>query len=257
MFFVLHFYKVILMSAVMSTEVQKLAIDAKPRFWKKAGRFLLRAVLLLVALGIVAHLVYKYSGSRRWELVAEQNGMKLYSMKVPGQNIKKFMAEFKLKASPTAITAFLQDQNPEIDLGFYGGRVIEDHGPQMMVTTWKGSFPRPFKDRDFVGRFIFTQDPKTKEVTYMLQALPDFVPPEDCCVRMPRMDNTWQITPRNNGMSDVRWVIDMDVGGFMPYFLINQVNPEMMTFFASKMQSYVDRPKYLEAKIDWISELPH
>lgn len=232
-----------------------MAVDAVPIRRRKVWKWLLGMVLLLAAVGGVAQLAYTYSGSSKWEFVTEEKGVKVYAMKVPGVNNKKFKAVYTLNTSLNAVVAFMQDNDSDLDIAFDRAVEIERHGPQMMVTTWRSGFPAPLSDRDFVVRHVFTQDPANKEISYTLQSLPDQLPPNKCCVRVPRMDNSWLLMPKAGGKVEISWFIDMDVGGFMPYFMINQAHPEIMVDFASKMQGYVDRPKYVKAKQDWITEL--
>jgi hypothetical protein len=234
---------------------EALAIEASPVRRRKVWKWLLGIFLVLVAAGSAAQLTYTYSGSRQWEFVTESNGVKVYSQKIPGVNNKKFLAIYTLKASLGSVVAFMQDSDSDLDIDFDKSVELERRGPQMMVTTWRSGFPNPLSDRDFVVRHVFTQNPLNKEISYTLQSLPDLIPKNSCCVRVPRMDNSWLLMPKAGGQVEIRWFIDMDVGGFMPYFMINEAHPEIMVDFASKMQGYVSRAKYANAKQDWISEL--
>lgn len=234
---------------------EAMAVDAVPIRRRKVWKWLLGLVLVLVAAGGIAQLSYTYSGSREWELVTEEKGVKVYSMKVPGVNNKQFKAVYTLDTSLNAVVAFMQDNDSDIDIAFDRAKEVRRHGPQMLVTTWRSAFPAPLSDRDFVVRHVFTQDPVNKEISYTLQSLPTLLPPDDCCVRVPRMDNSWLLMPKPGGKVEITWFIDMDVGGFMPYFMINEAHPEIMVDFASKMQGYVARAKYVNSKQDWISEL--
>lgn len=238
----------------MSTLAEDTAGKPAPTWRKKLLKYMLGLIMLLVVVAIVAHLIHRSSGSGKWELVRDKKGVKVYAMKIPGQNLKKYLAVFRVKAKLSSIMGFMQDNNSDIDAGFVNPREIGRHGPQMMLTTWRSIFPAPFQDRDFVVRHTYTQDPVSKEVFYTLQALPNLLPVDDCCVRVPVMNNDWQITPLKNGEVEIRWLIDMDVGGFMPYFLVNQIHPGFMTGFGSKMEGYFNRPKYANAKYDWLVE---
>lgn len=236
----------------MSTLVEEKVV--KPTWRRRLLKYFLGLVVLLVLAAIVAHLVHRASGNREWELVRDKKGVKVYAMKVPGQNLKKFLAVFRVKAKLSSIVGFMQDNESEIDVGFEKAREIERHGSQMNLTTWRSVFPRPYYDRDFVVRHTFTQNPANKEVFYAIQALPDRLPIDSCCVRVPMMNNDWQITPLPNGEVEIRWVIDMDIGGVMPYFMINEIHPKIMTSFGSKLQGYFNRPKYANMKYDWLVE---
>lgn len=221
----------------------------------KVGKFLLGLLVVAAVLGLVAHLIYKYSGSRQWEYMGEKNGVKLYSMKIPGETLKLYKAVYHVQATLSTVVAFMQDNDSELDIEFYRARELERHGPQMLVTTWRSAFPFPLSDRDFVIRHTFTQDPANKEIAYTLQSLTQLIPEDPCCVRVPRMDNSWYIMPKgNNNDVEITWIIDMEVGGFMPYFMVNISQPRVMTEFATHMRDYVKRPKY-QVKLDWVKEL--
>ncbi|QYF93476.1 hypothetical protein KY495_22895 [Massilia sp. PAMC28688] len=240
---------------IVRNEVDTAAPAVKAPSWRrKLWRAFLGLLALVLVTAIVAHFAFKHSGNRQWEFVTEDKGVKVYAMKVPGNSLKHFKAVFRVKSTLSRVTAFMQDNDSELDVDFYKAVELQRHGPQMMITTWRSGFPAPFKDRDFVVRHTFTQNPVNKEVTYALQSLPDLIPPESCCVRVPRMDNAWQIIPLKNGEIEIHWLIDMDIGGFMPYFMINNVHPEIMTDFGSKLQGYFDRAIYANVKYDWIVE---
>lgn len=244
------------MSAVLKQAGETAAQPLKPAStWRRTlKRVCLGALALLALTGIVAHLGFVYSGNSKWELVSDSKGVKVYGMKIPGQSLKQFKAEFQVTASLNAITAFLQDYAAKTDVDFYDGKLLARENPQMYLTTWKSGFPAPFSDRDFVIRSIFTQDPVTKNISYVLQAVPDFLPSNGCCVRSRRVDNNWLLSPQKDGVVAVRWNIDMEMGGMLPYFIANQAHPEMLAFLGTKMQSYVMRDKYANVKANWITE---
>lgn len=222
---------------------------------RKLGKIVLGILVVAAVLGLVAHLIYKYSGSRKWEYMGDKNGVKMYSMKIPGETLKVYKAVYHVQATLSTVVAFMQDNDSELDIEFYRARELERHGPQMLVTTWRSAFPFPLSDRDFVIRHTFTQDPANKEIAYTLQSLTQLIPEDPCCVRVPRMDNSWYIMPKgNNNDVEITWIIDMEVGGFMPYFMVNVSQPRVMTAFANDMREYVKRPKY-QVKLDWVKEL--
>lgn len=238
----------------MDAMVGQVTEPAKRKWYRTALKYVGYGLGIILICLVVAQLTFTYSGNRQWELVSDKQGIKVYSMKVPGQDLRKFKAVFTVKASLSTIVAFMQDNDSELDIDFYGARELDRHGPQAMVTQWKSKLPSPFKPRDFVVRHMFVQDPGTKEILYTLQSQPDAIPPESCCVRVPVMNNDWEIVPKGNGNVEIRWFIDMDVGGAMPYFLMNWLHPQVMTDFGSDLQGYLNRPKYTNAKLNWVVE---
>lgn len=228
----------------------------KPRWtwWRKALRGLLVLLLALALAAAVAHVAFKYSGDGQWEYLTERKGVTVYARKVPGKTLKEFRAVFRVNATLSSIISFMQDDESDLDVDFYAVKVIELINPQDKISYFRSGFPKPIQDRDFVVRHTFAQEPATKAINYVLRAVPDRIPVESCCIRVPRMDNNWRFTPLKNHDVEIDWVIDMDVGGLMPYFMINQAHPEIMVDFGSSLQAIFRRPKYVNAKLDWITE---
>jgi START domain len=240
--------------SIETVELPQPPKSVKSILLKRLLKWSVILLLVLTSIIFIAHVFFMYSGNRKWELISNKQGVNVYSMKVSGDNLKKFKAIFRVKATLSTIIAFMQDNDSDLDIDFYDARELEKIGPQEMVTQWKSKLPSPFKPRDFVVRHMFAQDPERKTIIYTLQSLPNRIPLESCCVRVPRMDNDWVIIPQNDGTVEIQWFIDMDVGGMMPYFLMNSLHPDIMTDFASHLQGYLNRPKYRNAKIAWISE---
>ena len=242
------------MEAVSET-VNQAPVTRPMRTWpRKVGKGLLYGLLALLLVAGLAHVAYMYSGDSKWAFLTEQKGVRVSSMKVPGSTLKKFRAVFRVKATLSTIVMFMQDDESDLDVDFTNVKVLQYVNPQNKVSYFRSGFPKPIQDRDFSVRHTFVQDPLTRHIDYTLKAEPDMLPPEPCCIRVPRMDNTWRLTPLKNGEVEIDWVIDMDVGGLMPYFMINQAHPEIMVDFGSSLQAIFNRPKYANAKLDWIVE---
>lgn len=230
------------------------ASEHKPK--GRVKRFLLGGMLVLVAVAIVAHLTWRYSGSNQWQKIGERHGVTFFSMKSPGANIKKFKAVWKIRSKLSRFVMFALEDDSDIEAGFYDQRDIERHGDQLSWTKWKQRFSPYMQPREFVIKNQFSQDPNTKAVFYSVTATPDKIPPDDCCVRIARMTNTWRLEPLNNkGDIAVEWFVNMDIGGAVPYFVQNVVQPEGMRHFAPTVQRLLDREIYKNAKYDWIQEV--
>jgi hypothetical protein len=106
--------------------------------------------------------------------------------------------------------------------------------------------------RDYAVKHVFRQDANTKEVLYTLTAKPYMVPEEKCCVRVLKMDNSWRLTPLGKDEIEVHWIIDMNIGGWAPYFMVNKWFPWEMMNFGPSLQEIVERKAYADAKVDWI-----
>ncbi|MGZ5431286.1 MAG: START domain-containing protein [Thermoanaerobaculia bacterium] len=210
--------------------------------------------MALFILAAVAQLAFTFSGSGQWESLGEKDGIHLYVKKTPGKNIKEYKAVWKIRSTMNRFVAFAKTEDSDLQVGYYDIKDLETPSEQVVISSWKQKFPEPFKPREFVVKNEFTQDPATKTLVFRVTAEPDKAPEDDCCVRVPEMDNSWTVTPLRNGEMRVEWVSDLDMGGFLPYFTLNAFQPGGMRFFAKNVQKYLDQPRYATVKYAWIQE---
>jgi hypothetical protein len=204
-----------------------------------------------VAIALVAHVAYTYSGSGQWEKMGEQDGVTVYAKKMPGANLWTFKTNWKIHSTLSKFAAFASDET--LDLGNLDVREWgHDDKERAAYSAWKSNFPWPFKPREFVIRNEFSQDPETKALLYKVIAAPDAVPPDACCHRVRVMNNTWRLTPVGNGDLEVEWIVDMDIG--IPYVLTNLMQTQVMYWFAPQVQGLLDLDRYKNVKYDWIDD---
>lgn len=244
------------MSVVQETVQTATQIASAPKRRRRVGKILLICASAIVAVALAAQLTFTFSGSGKWQYMwTSRHGVALYSMKVPGDNYEKFKAVWRIKSTLSRTVAFMEDPNStDISVDFYDSYIVGPHTTQAYVTTWKSGFPWPFKPRDFVVRNYMSQDPKTGTVVYTLDAVPNALPRNSCCVRVTYMKNKWLLTPKGNGVIEVQWMIDMTEGGMIPYILTNLGMPGLMAGFAKDVESYANRKKYWDAKYAWLHE---
>jgi hypothetical protein len=201
-------------------------------------------LLSLAAIGLSAHLIWKYSGNSQWELIrVTKKGVKLYARKVPGETVKQFKGVIRVRTTLDTIMAASQD--PSIcDHGCYDSKMLERVSERSQFYAAKFSYPFHFSAREMVFEQRFSLLPQTRTLFVEVIATPEKLPPNACCVRVEKMHNTWQYTPVGNGEIELEYVLNMDDGGFFPYPLANygapifirQVLPEMQATFDKQHQ---------------------
>jgi hypothetical protein len=233
--------------------MQTEAFVAKPkRLVKQVLKVLVLVGVCLAALFFVARLIWRFSGSNQWEFVQEVKGVKIYSLKAPGLDLKQFKGIVRVRSTLASIIKFMQD--PEIcpDVGCHDLKVIERVDDQLQYWSFRYSLPFPFQTREFVTRVQVSQNQQTKEVLMWVAAAPDKTPPHDCCFRVTDMNNTWRLTPLENGQVDIEYVINMNQGGFVPDLFLNVGTPRFMLLILPNLQGFLNREKYRDAKFDFI-----
>jgi hypothetical protein len=202
------------------------------------------------------------SGSNQWELEFEKDGVKVYSLKSPGSSLKKFKGIARANYSLSQLSAsFVEDNHMETCRDWLPGcsdfQSIEPFNSQTMsdVELWKIDLIFPFSPRETLMRGFLYQDKQSKELFAEFIAAPNIIPPNEGCVRVKHMHNTWRYTPLENGEIEIEFVQDMDIGGLLPDFLLNFTGAHgVYTFLHDILPKMMNQEKYLNAKFDFIEE---
>jgi hypothetical protein len=228
---------------------------SKPRSrGRRVLRFFLIAAASLVVLMILTTTVLRYSGSNRWEFVGEKKGVKIYSLKTPGTDSKKFKINFRVRSSLAGLVKLMQDPEACADMGCYESRVVQRVDDHLMYNTFRFKLPSPFLPREFVVRTQVYQNPQTKEVLVDYVSALSKLPPNDCCFRVTDMNNSWRMNPVGDGQVDVEYIVNMNEGGFVPDLLLNAARPRVLFIVVPRLQRILNKEKYKTAKLDFIQE---
>lgn len=229
----------------------------RPRTWvRRFVKIVARVSVTLMALFIVAHFGWRFSGSNKWEFVEERNGVKVYTLKSPGSDLLQVKGIVRVRSTLRGLMSFLMDPKTTTDYGYTEQRTIERVDDWLQYASFRLDLPFPFptRTREFVTRSQIHQDLRTKEVLMIAAAAPEKAPPNDCCFRVTEMNNTWRFTPLENGQIEIEYVNNTNMGGFIPNLLINTWKPKFMVEVLSKLQDLLDKKKSQDAKLDFIKE---
>jgi hypothetical protein len=228
---------------------------AKPRTrLRKVGRGLVIAFVSLLAVYFVARLALRFSGSNQWELIRNENGVKIYTLKQPGNDLKLVKGVVRVRSTLSAAVAWLSDGDTCKESGCHGEKNIEAKEEELQYAYMRFDLPFMFKTRDVVLRIHFDQLPRTKEVWAAYIATPEKEPLHDCCLRITNMSNYWRLTPVGNGIIEMEYVMNMDWGGFFPDPLSNIGRPQFLYSGMKDLQKYVSREKYQNIRYSYIQE---
>jgi hypothetical protein len=226
---------------------------------KKLSERLLKALLIagvsLVALVFVARFIWRSSGSNRWEVSRDQNGVKVYTLKSPGSDLIQVKGIVRVHSTLGGLMKLMLDPTTGDDFGYYEVRTIDRVDDWLEYRSFRLDLPFPFQRREFVVRSQAHQDPRTKEVLLVIAGAPDKAPPNDCCFRVTDMNNAWRFTPVEKGQVEIEYTYNTNVGGSMPDLLLNTRLPKFAVNVLSKLQELLNRKNYQDARLDFIKEL--
>jgi hypothetical protein len=208
----------------------------------------------LVTLLFVARLVWRLSGSNEWELVRDQNGVKIYTLKAPGSDLIQVKGVVRVRSTLAGILSFMIDPATCDDYGCYDSYIVERVDDHLLYSFCRVKLPFLFQPRELVIRSQIHQNAQTKEVLLMNTSAPDKVPPSDCCLRVTDMNNRLRFTPLGNGQVEFEYTMNMDEGGYLPDLLLNIKRPDRVYEVLSGLQKLLDREKFKNAKLHYIQE---
>src|SRR5260370_23964965 len=83
-------------------------VKSKP--WdRRLAKFLFRVSVSIVVLLFFAQLIWRFSGSNQWELVQAKDGIKIYSLKVPGSDLLQLRAIGRINSTLSGVVAWMED----------------------------------------------------------------------------------------------------------------------------------------------------
>lgn len=213
-------------------------------------------VAALVVVGMIAHFVWKSSGSGEWELLHEIDGIKVYTLKEPGRVLEmyKVIGRFKAKLGP--IMKVMRDPAACDEVGCYNSYIIKtEEYPRLVYYTFTYPLPEPFLPREYVVLSEYNQDPVTKEIYVDFKTVDNVLPVTDCCVRVTHMHNKWQFIPKGDDIVEVQFTMDHDPAGNLPYFMVNADMRDMIHTNIPDLQAVLDLPNYKDVSVDYVLEV--
>lgn len=239
----------------MSTDTSTAIDDSGAKTKMGWGKKLLIAFVILVVLLNIWSMVYEAGGSGEWELAIDEGGVKVYTKKEPGNPLIKVKANTKVKSNLSGIAHLIVDPSSCDEGDCYDSKMIErvaTANGYSSYNTFKFDFPPPLQTREYVVRLDLTQNAQTKEVSAKITGTPDKIPLNDCCLRVPYIENIWQIKPLGNGELDVTLTMDFNAGGNMPNWLANVGSSFGTHEFFLTLQTILDKDKFQKAPIDYV-----
>jgi len=174
-----------------------------------------------MAISILITSLYSFaqqSKKEEWHLRKSENGINIYTRRLPGASIDELKTIYTVHASLSSIAAVLLDANsyPEWIYACEEGKILTQVTPTDQYQYQKMDVPAPFTDRDAVIHFTLWQDSVTQIVHTRSLAVPEYIPKKEGIVRLPVFDASYQLIPQANGNVQVIYMLRMDPGGYIP-----------------------------------------
>jgi hypothetical protein len=236
--------------------------QAKASRARRIAHLTVYGLAALIVAVYVANVLWKMSGTNRWELAADRNGVKIYSLKAPGSSLKQFKAVMRARYSLNHLIAgLIENSNIDVCRRFIPAcvdvQVVEPWSSKTMSDTvlWKLRFPAPFSPREVILQSQVAQDEATKKIVVDILAAPNKVARNKGTVRVTHIQNRWTYTPLGNNEVEIEFLQDADMGGLFPDFLQNLAGVSTTyQFIHDQLPALLDNEKLRQTHYDFIKD---
>lgn len=161
-------------------------------------------------------------GQTDCDLKRSQDSIFVYACKVHDSKIKAIRASFMLPTTLSALAAHILNVEAytEWQYNIIKTEVLEVISDLELIYRAEVKAPWPVSNRDLVVRLKITQDPVTRVMTFSIVSVPDYIPPYEGIVRVPKSEGKWVITPVGDRLQ-IDYSFIVDPGGSIPSWLIN------------------------------------
>jgi hypothetical protein len=229
---------------------------------KRILKILLYGISSLIIIITLFYWGWILSGSNKWKLDIDRNGVKIYSLKFPGSRVKNFKANFRVNCTMNQIIAgLIENEHYEEDLadwapGCVAFKVIDPFNTKSMANTvmYEYKILPLFSNKEIIMRSQISIDKQNKIVCTDVMAYPNRIPLNEGRIRISHMHNWWKYTPLENGEFEIDYYQDVSMGGLFFDLLTNFFGAEQNYKYMSEFAKNLNKEKYLKAKYDFVEE---
>ncbi len=191
-----------------------------------------------------------------WEEKQDKDGIKVYTKLMEQSPLKAVKTVCTINTTLTKLTAVLLDINGSSDWVYATKKInlLKQISPSELLYYSEIAIPWPVNNRDFIVLLSVTQDPKTKVVSVIGYNKPTSLPEYKNIVRIQRSFSKWLITPMQNGQVKIEYILEADIGGSVPAWLVNMFAAKGPYETFVKLREQVKKPVYSTAVLPFIKE---
>jgi hypothetical protein len=173
-----------------------------------------------------------------WVLAKEKNGIKVFTRKEAGNDLKSFRATMVIRSTMDRITKLVgnvhnqewwDEDVKKVDVLYFEEN---KHIKYYLIYD----LPWPMSDRDLCVDAKITIDPVTRKREIYATPLANVVPEKPDLVRIKKYWQKWTIIPQDNGMMSLTLEGFVDPAGSVPSWLYNMVMTDAPLKVMSKVK---------------------
>jgi hypothetical protein len=181
----------------------------------------------------------------KWQLVRDQDGIKVYTRRLTSEKFKEVRATFQVKGSEDQLIRLLQNIPIYKDWSYGTKRtfLISRKGRDSLIYYSEIELPWPLSNRDLVVELTFKRDTAARLLHIQAKNLPGIVPPGPRLVRVPFSLAEWNVKVLPNNILDIEYTLRTDPGGALPAWLVNMAATTGPYNSFQKLKALLDNEK--------------
>ncbi|MBS1528258.1 MAG: hypothetical protein JST19_21615 [Bacteroidetes bacterium] len=174
-------------------------------------------LLILIALSSLSH------GQDNWQLVRDDDGIAVYTRRLPSERFKEVKADFELNATEDQLISVLQNISHHKDWSYGTKRtfLISRKNKDTLTYYSEVSLPWPLSNRDLVIQLSFKRDSADHTLRIQAKSVPGILPVNPGLVRVPFSLAQWDVKVLPNKLLQIQYTLSTDPGGAIPAWLVN------------------------------------
>lgn len=156
-------------------------------------------------------------------LELDKDSIRVYTCPRPDSRYKTIRTNFVMEGTLPELAAAILDIEHYADWQYKtaSARVLKKVSDQELFYHTEVDAPVLTSNRDFVIRLTIDPDPMTKGMIVEAVSIPDYMPPLEGVIRVPYSRARWIAIPSGKGKLSIEYVIDIDLGGSVPPWIVN------------------------------------
>ncbi|HVW13928.1 MAG TPA: START domain-containing protein [Mucilaginibacter sp.] len=162
-------------------------------------------------------------GQNSWQLVRDDDGIAVYTRRLPSEKFKEVKANFELNATEDQLISILQNIPHHKDWSYGTKRtfLISRKNKDTLIYYSEVSLPWPLSNRDLVIQLSFKKDTMDHTMRIQAKSIPGILPVNPGLVRVPFSLAQWDVKVLPNKSLQIQYTLSTDPGGAIPAWLVN------------------------------------
>ncbi|PWK17287.1 SRPBCC family protein [Xanthomarina spongicola] len=189
-----------------------------------------------------------------WEMVKEEDGIKVYTKPVSTSDFKAFKATMTIDESIQSFLSVLYDIEGLTSWGYKleDASLLKKSGDSLQIYYAEAKVPFPYKNRDGVYANTFKWDANAKILHVEIKLLDKYIAEKEGLVRLTGK-GYWKAKVLTSGKLEIVFEMEVDPGGGIPAWMANMFADDSPYYTMFELQKVVKNKKYQNKTYSFIN----